>query len=164
MLSLGLARRGSGQLDEAQSDLEQALTLYRQQQQPLGEADTQYALAGVWLARHEPAQALTAMNRAIELVEQVMKTLTTAQQWTTFLRQYSELYAQAAITLVLLQQEEQARTLLTGYVRIAGATEIARQIKDYIASIPTGGEEMSREESERNKQLATRLKQLIQGL
>jgi hypothetical protein len=49
-------------------------------------------------------------------------------------------------------------------VRIAGATEIVRQIKDYIESIPTGGEDMSREEIEQNKRLAGRLKQLIKGI
>ena len=164
VLALGMARRGNDQLDEALTNLEQALTLYQQQQQPLGEADARYELADVFLERQELARALTEFHRSIALVEEVMKTLSTAQQWSTFLRQYSDLYAQTAITAVRLQQDSQARALLTNYARIAGPEDVVKQIQTYSDTIPTSGADMTATEIEENKNLITRLKQLIKGL
>ncbi len=57
-----------------------------------------------------------------------MKTLKTPQQWSIFLRQYPELYAQAAITQVRLNQDAQALTLLQSYARIAGPATVVQQI------------------------------------
>ena len=80
------------------------------------------------------------------------------------MRQYTELYAQAAITLVRQKQDAQARTLLQSFVQIAGSPEIGEHIKAYEDSIPTSGDELSEDEIRANKDLLKRLEQLRRGL
>jgi len=164
LLTLGMAHRGNGELDEASTNLEQALIFYQQQQQPLGISDVRYERAGVLLDRGELDAAMDELNKAIVLVEQVMGTLTTPQQWTMFLRQYADLYALAAITEVRRRQDEQARTILTSFVRIAGASEIVQRIKAYEDSVPTISGEVTEDEIRANKDLLKRLGQLRKGL
>ncbi len=164
MLSLGLAHRGDGTLEEAATDFEQALKLYRQQQQPLGEADTRYERAGIFLVQGNLAEAREEFSRAIALVEQVMRTMSIPQQWRTFLRQYAELYAQQAITLVRLQQDAQALTQAQSFADIAGRDAIAQQIKAYEETVPTSGEELTEDEIRENKELVKRLGQLRKRL
>ena len=103
------------------------------------------------------------LTKAIALVERVMQTLRTPQEWSMFLHQYPELYAQAAITEVRRKQDAQARALLTTFTRIAGNKEIVQQIKVYENTIPTGGDEMTEAEIQTNKDLLKRLKQLRKG-
>ena len=57
--------------------------------------------------------AMNDLTRAIGLVEQVMNTLSTADQWSTFLHQYTELYAQTAITQVRRNQDSEALSTLS---------------------------------------------------
>src|SRR5205085_6175938 len=64
------------------------------------------------------SEAREEFSRAITLVEQVMRTMSIPQQWRTFLRQYAELYAQQAITLVRLQQDAQALTQAQSFADI----------------------------------------------
>jgi len=166
-LSLGLAHRGDGTLEEAETDFELALKLYQQQQQPLGEADTRYERAGIYLAQGKLEAARDELSRAIALVEQVMNTLSMAEQWSTFLQQYTQLYAQAAITLVRLNQDArvpEALAQLRSFGRIAGSHEILRQIKAYEETIPTSGDEMTEDEIRANKDLIKRLGQLRKGV
>jgi len=164
MLSLGLAHRGNGELEEALSHFDQALRLYQQQQQPLGEADTRYELAGIYLARANLNAALAELNKAINLVEQVMKTLSTPQQWSMFLSQYTELYVQTAIAYVRQNQDSQALTLLQTFTHIAGAGEARKQIKAYEETVPLAGEELTENEILMNKDLIKRLGQLQKKL
>ena len=131
MLALGLAHRGNNEVDEARPHFEQALALYQQQQQPLGEADAHYEIAGIFLLRDALDAAMKELSSAIVLAERVMNTLSTPQQWSTFLKQYAELYAQAAITQIRRRADAEARTLLTSYVRISGASEVVQHIKMY---------------------------------
>jgi tetratricopeptide (TPR) repeat protein len=164
MLSLGLTHRGEGILEEAADDFELALKLYQQQQQPLGEADTRYEQAGILLARGSLDAANDELSRAIALVEQVMKTLSMPEQWSTFLQQYTSLYAQAAITLVRLKQNFQAAVQLQSFTRIAGSGEVVQQIKAYEGTIPTSGDEITENEMRANKELIKRLGQLRKGV
>jgi tetratricopeptide (TPR) repeat protein len=164
MLALGIAHRGNGELDEASANLELALIFYQQQQQPLGSADVRYERAGVLLDRGKLEAAMDELNKAIVLVEQVMGTLSTPQQWTIFLRQYADLYALAAITGVRRRQDEQARTILTSFVRIAGASGIVQRIKAYEDSIPTANGGITEDEIRANKDLVKRLGQLRKEL
>jgi tetratricopeptide (TPR) repeat protein len=164
MLALGLAHEGNGELEEASTDFDQALQLYQQQQQPLGEADTRYERAGVFLAQGNLDAASDELARAITLVEQVMRTLSAPQQWSRFLHQYTELYAQAAITLVQQKQDAQARTLLQSFVQIVGSPEIGQRIKAYEDTILTSSDELSEGEKRANKDLVKRLEQLRKGL
>ncbi len=164
MLSLGLARRGNGELEEALSHFDQALRLYQQQQQPLGEADTRYELAGIYLAQANLNAALAELNKAINLVEQVMKTLSTPQQWSMFLSQYTELYVQTAVAYVRQNQDSQALTLLQTFTHIAGAGEARKQIKAYEETVPLAGEELTESEILMNKDLIKRLGQLRKKL
>jgi len=163
MLTLGLAHRGNGELDEASTDFEQALTLYEQQRQPLGLADARYERAGILLTRDELDAAMDELTKAIGLVEQVMNTLSTPQQWSMFLRQYADLYAQAAITQVQRHEDTQASTLLTSFVRIAGASEIVQRITAY-ETILSSGDELTEDQLRANKDLLKRLAQLRKGL
>ena len=164
MLTFGMAHRGNDQLDEASMHYEQALTLYQQQQQPLGIADVHYERAGVLLERGEFDAAMGELNKAIELVEQVMRTLNTPQQWTTFILQYTDLYALAAVTELRRRQETRARAVLTSFVRVAGASAIVQRLKAYEDAIPTGGSELTEPEIGVNKDLVKRLGQLRKEL
>jgi hypothetical protein len=80
------------------------------------------------------------------------------------LRQYAELYAQAVITEVRLNEDERARALLTSFVRIAGLPPIEKYLKAYEDSLPTSGENMTEEEIRANKDLVKRLRQIRKGL
>src|SRR5437868_15246250 len=122
MLALGLAHEGNEELEEASTDFDQALQLYLQQQQPLGEADTRYERAGVFVVQGNLDAASDELARAITLVEQVMRTLSSPQQWSMLLQQYIELYAQAAIFLVQQNTEYQARTHLHSFPSILAIT------------------------------------------
>ena len=93
-----------------------------------------------------------------------MHTLSKPEQWRTFLHQYAELYAQAAITEVQRNQDEQARSLVTSFARIASGTTIAQYITTYENSIPTTGEDISEDERRANNELLKRLRQLRKGL
>jgi tetratricopeptide (TPR) repeat protein len=151
-------------LDEALNHYDQALTLYQQQQQPLGESDTRFERGDVFRMRGDLDAAMNEFSKAIALVERVLKTLSTPQQWSTFLHQYAELYAQAVITEVRLNEDEQARALLTSFVRIAGLPPVEKYLKAYEDSLPTSGENMTEEEIRANKDLIKRLRQIRKGL
>src|SRR5256885_9710004 len=61
---------------------------------PLGVADTRSAQARVYLTRGDLERARDEEAKAIAQVERVMQSLSTPQQWSMFLRQYADLYAQ----------------------------------------------------------------------
>jgi tetratricopeptide (TPR) repeat protein len=164
LLALGLAHEGNDELDEALNNYDSALTLYQQQQQPLGESDTHFEQGGVFSLRGDLNEALNEFNKAIALVERVLKTLSTPQQWSIFLRQYAELYAQTIITEVRLNADEQAREILISFVRIAGLEPIEQYLKAFEDSLPIGGENLTEEEIRTNKDLIKRLRQLRKGL
>ena len=163
-LTLGLAQRGNEQFDEALSHFNQALTLYQRQPQPLGEADTRYERAGIFLARGELQQAEGELRRAIALVERVMKTLKTPEQWRLFLQQYTELYAQHAITLARLGREGEAQGSLQGFAHIAGPAELKSYLHTFEASIPADGEQLTEEQLAENQALHRLLHHLRKGL
>ncbi len=164
MLSLGLAHRGNGELEEASTDFDHALRLYQQQQRPLGEADAHYERAGIYLAQANLDAAISELNNAITLVERVMKTLSSPQQWGMFLKQYTELYVQTAIAYVRKNQDAQAASLLQAFVRIAGSSEAIKQIKAYEETVPLAGEELTESEIRMNKELVKRLERLRKSL
>jgi tetratricopeptide (TPR) repeat protein len=164
MLAAGLAHRNNGEVEVAASDFEQALTLYQQQQQPLGEADTRYERAGILIIQNNFEAAAEEFSRAIRLVEQVMQTLKKPPQWSVFLRQYPELYAQAAILQVRQNQDDQGLALLQAYTRIAGPEAVMQQLRAYAETVPTAGEGMSEAEIRTNKDLVRRLERLRKKL
>jgi len=164
MITLGLAHSGDASLEEASADFEMALKLYQEQQQPLGEADTRYGRAGLCLAQGKLEDASDELNRAIGLVEQVMRSMSIPQQWSMFLRQYTQFYAQAAITLVRLNRDAEALVQLQSFARVAGAGAIVQQIKAYEETIPTSGDQLMEDEIRANKDLVKRLNQLRKKL
>ena len=97
-------------------------------------------------------------------VERVMNSISKAERWGTFLRQYAEQYAETAITDVRQGDYEQARELLQKFVRIAGPIEIIKHLRAYEEAIPTSGEELSAEELSSNRELKRRLAELRKGL
>jgi tetratricopeptide (TPR) repeat protein len=163
-LALGLAHEGNDELNEALNHYDQALTMYQEQQQPLGESDTHYERGGILQLRGDLDGAADEFSKAIALVERVLKTLSTPQLWSIFLRQYAELYAQAIINEVRRNADEQARELLISYVRIADLPSIEGYLKAYEDSLPTSGENLTEEEIRTNKDLIKRLRQLRKGL
>src|SRR5439155_10810728 len=100
----------------------------------------------------------------IAQVERVMQSLSTPQQWSMFLRQYADLYAQTVITDVGRNQDEQARTILQNFVRIAGRTVVVRYIQAYKDALPTEGDGLSDTEIRMNRDVGKRLEQLCKGL
>jgi len=164
LLTRGLAQRGKVELDKALEDFEQALKLYHQQRGPLGVVDTRSARAGVYMMRGEFERARDEQTKAITQVERVMQSLSTPQQWSLFLRQYAELYAQTAIADVRRDQDEQARTLLQNYARIAGEAELTRHLQAYEDAMPISGEDVTAEELLSNQNLVKRLRQIHEEL
>jgi tetratricopeptide (TPR) repeat protein len=164
LLTRGLAHRGKDELEEAMLDFEEALHLYHQAHNPLGVVDTRSARAGIYFLRGDLDQARDEQTKAITQVERVMNTIGTPQQWSTFLQQYAELYAQTAITDIRRGQEEQARTLLQNFAQVAGLVALKQRLLVYINDIPTTGEELSEEELASNKDLVRRIEQVRKGL
>jgi tetratricopeptide (TPR) repeat protein len=164
LLTRGLAHRGKDELDEALQDYEQALKLYHQERRPLGVADTRSARAGIFFLRGDLERARDEQAKAITQVEHVMQTLKTPQLWSSFLRQYADLYAQTAVTDLRRNRDDEARTLLQNFARIAGTAELAQQLKMYEDNLPTSSEDLSEEEIRANKDLAKRIAQIRRGL
>ncbi len=164
LLTRGLAQRSKDELAEALADFEQALKLYHQQHRPLGVADTRFARGSVFLLHGDLERAYDEQTKALALVERVMNTLRTPQQWSIFLRQYAEQYAETAITAIRRQQNEQARTLLQSFVRIAGSIELKQHIAVYSQTIPTSGDDLSEAELLTNRNVVKQLEQLRGGL
>jgi len=81
-----------------------------------------------------------------------------------FLRQYTQFYAQAAITLVRLNRDAEALVQLQSFARVAGAGAIVQQIKAYEETIPTSGDQLMEDEIRANKDLVKRLNQLRKKL
>jgi tetratricopeptide (TPR) repeat protein len=164
MLTLGLAQRGNGSLEEASADFDMALKLYQEQQQTLGEADTRYERAGIFLARGELDAAFDELSRAIGLVDQVMNSMSMPQRRSLFLRQYAELYTQSAITMVRLNRDTAALDQLQAVAQIVGGATIVRHITAYEETIPASGDDMGEDEIRVNKDLVKRLEQLRKKL
>jgi tetratricopeptide (TPR) repeat protein len=162
--ALGLAPRGKDNLQDAARNFEQAVTLYQQHHLPLGESDARYERAGIMLAGEQFDLAMNDLNQAIALVEQVMNTLSSPDQWSTFLHQYTELYAHAAITEVRRNQDTKARSILSSFIRITGKDPIIQYIKAYEDSILTTSDEMSENEAQANSLLVKRLRALRKSL
>ncbi len=164
LLTRGLVHRSRDEMDEALTDFEQALKYYHQQERPLGIADTRFARASIFLVRNNLESAREEQNKALALVEQVMNTISTPERWVTFLRQYTEQYAATIITDLRRHQDEPAHVLLQNFVRITGASEIERHLKDYENTIPTEGDDVSEEELNANRDLLRRLEKIRRGL
>ena len=69
------------------------MTLYQQHHLPLGESDARFERAGIMLAGEQFDLMMDDLTQAIALVEQVMNTLSSSDQRSSFLHQYTELYA-----------------------------------------------------------------------
>ena len=116
------------------------------------------------MIRGDFERARDEQTKAITQVERVMQSLSTPQQWSMFLRQYAELYAQTAITDVRRNQDEQAHSLLQQFARIAGANELIRHLKAYEDAMPLEGDMLTEEELRSNQNLVKRLRQIRKGL
>src|SRR5207247_1555878 len=137
---------------------------YEQYHLPLSEADARYERAGIMLLDEQFDLAMNDLTRAIGLVEQVMNTLSTADQWGMFLHQYTELYAQAAITEVRRNQDSEALSTLASFVRITGRDPIIQYLMSYENSILASTDEMSENEARTNTELVRRLRTLRKKL
>ena len=162
--TLGLAYRGNGDVQEAARNFEQAVMMYERYHLPLSEADARYERAGMMLLDEQFDLAMNDFTRGIGLVEQVMITLSTADQKSTFLRQYTELYAQTAITEMRRNQESEARSTITSFVRIAGREPIIDYLTAYENSILSTTDEMSENEARTSTELVKRLRTLRKSL
>ncbi len=164
LLTHGLAHRGKDELEEAMLDFEEALHLYHQARNPLGVVDTRSARAGIHFLHGELEQARDEQTKAITQVERVMNTIGLPQQWSLFLQQYADLYAQTAITDIRQKHDEQARTLLHNFARIAGSGALQKRLEAYISDIPITDAELSEQELADNKDLIRRIEQARKAL
>jgi tetratricopeptide (TPR) repeat protein len=164
IFTTGLAYRGNDSLQEAASNFEQAVQLYQAYHLPLQEADALYERAGVFIQDNRLDDALHDFTRAISLVEEVMHTLSKAEQWNTFLRQYTELYAQTAIIQVRSNHESEALSTLSSFIRITGRDLIQHYLQDYENSILATSDDVSEDEAQANSKLVKRLRTLRKNL
>ena len=81
-----------------------------------------------------------------------------------FLRQYTELYAQAAITQLRRNQDDEALSTLTSFVRITGRDSIMDYLMAYENSVLASTDEMSENETQTNTRLVKRLRTLRKSL
>src|SRR5207248_8233435 len=137
LLTLGMGYSRKDEQEESLLHFGQALKLYHQLRRPLGVADTRCVQAGIYLMQGDLERARDEEAKAIAQVERVMQSLSNPQQWSMFQRQYADLYAQTVITDVRRNQDEQARTLLLNFVRIAGSAEVVRHIQAYEKALST---------------------------
>jgi len=138
--------------------------LNQQYHLPLDEADALYERAGILLSNEQFDLAMNDLTRAVAVVQQVLNTLSTADQWSTFLRQYTELYAQTAITEVRRNQDKEALSTLSSFVRITGRDPIMHYLTAYENSILATTDEMSQNEAQANSELVRRLRALRKKL
>ena len=167
LFTSGLAYQGKEQSDEASSRFTQALALYQQMQQPLGEADVRYQQANLLLEAGNFESAKREFARAIALVEHVSQTLHAPEELSRFLQQYAELYAQSALITLQEGKEERAREQLSSYTRIAGpagTTAVARYLQAYETSIQVKGEGLSYQEQLENASFVKKIKKLRKDL
>jgi len=164
IFTTGLAYRGNDNLQEAASNFEQAVQLYQVYHLPLQEADALYERASVFIQDNRLDDALHDFTRAISLVEEVMHTLSKVEQWNTFLRQYTELYAQTAITHLRSNHESEALSTLSSFIRITGRDLIQHYLQDYENSILATSDDVSEDEAQANSKLVKRLRTLRKNL
>ena len=93
-----------------------------------------------------------------------MHTLSKAEQWNTFLRQYTELYAQTAIIQVRSNHESEALSTLSSFIRITGRDLIQHYLQDYENSILATSDDVSEDEAQANSKLVKRLRTLRKNL
>jgi tetratricopeptide (TPR) repeat protein len=161
--TLGLAYRGNGDVQEATKNFEQAVMFYQEYLLPLDEADARYERADIMLSNEQFDLAINDLTRAIALVEQVMNTLDTARR-STFLHQYTELYAQTAITHLRRKQESEALSTLSSFVRITGREPMIDYLVAYENSLLAPTDEMSENEAQTSSELVHHLKTLRKSL
>jgi hypothetical protein len=90
--------------------------------------------------------------------------LSTADQWSKFLHQYAELYTQTAIIQVRRNQDSEALSTLSTFVRITGRDSIMPYLMAYENSILATTDEMSENEAQVNRELVKRLRTLRKKL
>jgi hypothetical protein len=116
------------------------------------------------MERNDYERARDEQTKAIAQVEHVMNSLNKAEQWSTFLNQYAQLYAQTAVTDVRRAHDEEAQALLQNFVKIAGKHEIERALRSFEEEIPVEGDTLSESEIRANKDLRKRLEHLRRAL
>jgi CHAT domain-containing protein/tetratricopeptide (TPR) repeat protein len=139
LTNIGAARFEMESLEEARKALEESLSLRRAVQDRRGEAQTLYVLARVQRGQGRLADALTAADAALEIVEALRTKLVSQEMRASYFATSLEMYEFATATLMDLHaanpgagydarafhvtERARARTLLDGLVEAQGSVE-----------------------------------------
>jgi tetratricopeptide (TPR) repeat protein len=155
-LGVGEAQRNLGATDEARRAFVEAQRLYAEVESPLGQAEAYQGEAQTAMTAAPPKFEVANKRyaRALELVERVGTGLQDAAQRASFFDRAASLYSEAIYAAV--RQEDSARTVevargYAGRAGKAGRAAAGQRLREYEQLIPTKGNELTKEEVERNK-------------
>ena len=155
-MGVGEAQRNLGSTDEARRAFVEAQRLYAEVESPLGQAEAYQGEAQTAMTAEPPKFEVANKRyaRALELVEQVGTGLKDAGQRVSFFDRAASLYSEAIYAAVRQEDNERALELTHGYAGRAGKagrSAAGQRLREYEQLIPTKGNELTKEEIERNK-------------
>ncbi|HEY7022020.1 MAG TPA: hypothetical protein VH349_12950, partial [Ktedonobacterales bacterium] len=155
-LGVGEAQRNLGATDEARRAFVEAQRLYAEVESPLGQAEAYQGEAQTAMTAEPPKFEVANKRyaRALELVERVGTGLQDTAQRVSFFDRAASLYSEAIYAAVRQEDSARAGEVAHGYSGRAGKTGRAaagQRLREYEQLIPTKGNELTKEEVERNK-------------
>jgi tetratricopeptide (TPR) repeat protein len=155
-LGLGEARRQLGDSEAALKAFTEALRLYQECDNPLGQSDACRGLANVLVEQGTPA-AHERFAQAITLVEQVGDAIADEQERAGFYDTRAPLYADVIADAAQAQDAERMRALVGEYRDRAGKSgrlALAQRLQEFEHLIPERSADLTPDEAARNKAVA----------
>ena len=152
-LGLGEARRQLGDGEAALQAFTEALRLYQECGNPLGQSDACGGLANVLVEQGAP-EATERFSQAVALVEQVGDAIADAGGRAAFYDTRAALYADVIADAAQAQDGERVRALVEQYRGCAsksGRLALAQRIQEFEHVIPVRSADLTTEEAEHNK-------------
>ncbi len=152
-LGLGEARRQLGDNEAAMQAFTEALRLYQECDNPLGQSDACDGLANALVEQGAP-EARQRYAEAVALVERVGDAISDADARAAFYDTRSALYADVIADAAQAEDGERTRALVENYRRRAskaGRLALAQRIQEFEHVIPVRSADLTAEEANHNK-------------
>ncbi|HEX5439869.1 MAG TPA: hypothetical protein VFW76_03225, partial [Ktedonobacterales bacterium] len=152
-LGLGEARRQLGDIEAALQAFSEALRLYQESGNPLGQSDACDGLANVLVEQGAP-EARQRYAEAVALVERVGDAIADPDGRGAFYDTRAALYADVIADAAQEQDGERARALVENYrgrASKAGRLALAQRIQEFEHVIPVRSADLTADEAEHNK-------------
>jgi tetratricopeptide (TPR) repeat protein len=158
-LGLGEARRQLGDTEAAMQAFSEALRLYQDCDNPLGQSDACAGLANVLVEQGNP-EARERFGQALALAEQVGDAIADEQVRAGFFDARAALYADALVEAAQAQDAAQLEALVERYRGRAaknGRLALAQRLQEFEHVIPVRSDDLTPEEAAHNKAVARAL-------